>query len=322
MTWNCLAPLGIALALGTPTGALGEAEFVYEGMCDASAAVALDADHFAVADNERNTLMIYRRGRKAPARAVDLSSFLGTKPDKGSDLEGAASVGSRTYWISSHGRNKDGEEQKRRYRFFATEQRTGQHAPSLSTTGVAYERLLIDLIRAPQLAAFKLADAAASKPEEDGGLNIEGLAATPDARLLIGFRNPIRDGKALLVPLENPQELIEGKSARFGSGIQLDLDGRGIRSIDRVGSAYLIVAGPPANVGTFALYRWSGDPAERATVVAGIDFAGLHPEALFAVPNSDTVQILSDDGDVAQGATRCKDLPRSKQSFRSITIRP
>jgi len=317
-----LAALALSFALCAPTGALGEAEFVYEGMCDASAAVALGANHFIVADNERNTLMIYRRGKKAPAQAVDLSSFLGTKPGKESDLEGAASLGDITYWISSHGRSADGEEQKRRYRFFATEVRSGRHIPSVSTTGVAYASLLIDLMRAPHLAVFKLADAAASKPEENGGLNIEGLASTPDAKLLIGFRNPIRDGKALLVPLENPMDLIAGKAARFGAGIQLDLDGRGIRSIDRVGSAYLIVAGPPANVGTFMLYRWSGDPPERAGIVAGIEFTGLHPEALFAVPNSDTVQILSDDGDIARGTKACKHLPRSKQSFRSVTVRP
>jgi hypothetical protein len=33
-----------------------------------------------------------------------------------------------------------------------------------------------------------------------GGLNIEGLAATPDGQLLIGFRNPLSEGKALLLP--------------------------------------------------------------------------------------------------------------------------
>ena len=31
--------------------------FNYQGICDASAAVALDAKHFVVADDERNTLL-------------------------------------------------------------------------------------------------------------------------------------------------------------------------------------------------------------------------------------------------------------------------
>jgi serine/threonine protein phosphatase PrpC len=90
-------------------------------MCDASAAVALDADHFVVANDERNTLRIYKRGQPDPVNSVELSTFLGTNEKKESDLEGAARIGTRVYWISSHGRNKDGELQERRRRFFATE---------------------------------------------------------------------------------------------------------------------------------------------------------------------------------------------------------
>ena len=52
---------------------------VYRGMCDASAAVALGADHFVVADDEHNTLLVYRRGKQAPVGSVPLSKFLGTK---------------------------------------------------------------------------------------------------------------------------------------------------------------------------------------------------------------------------------------------------
>ena len=47
-------------------------------------------------------------------------------------------------------------------------------------------------------------------------MNIEGLCPTPEGELLIGFRNPIPGERALIVPLKNPGELIEGKPARFG----------------------------------------------------------------------------------------------------------
>lgn len=47
---SCVATLGVALAMDAPTGALGGAEFFYEGMCDASAAVPLGANPFAVAE--------------------------------------------------------------------------------------------------------------------------------------------------------------------------------------------------------------------------------------------------------------------------------
>jgi hypothetical protein len=48
-------------------------------------------------------------------------------------------------------------------------------------------------------------------PKAKGGLNIEGLAATPDQELLIGFRNPIPEDKALVLVLTNPKDLLEKK---------------------------------------------------------------------------------------------------------------
>jgi hypothetical protein len=322
MKLYCIAICNILIAamISMPVAAFTGKEFSYQGMCDASAAVALDANHFAVADDERNTLLVFKRGEKGAVGSIDLSVFLGTKPDKESDIEGAATIDARTYWISSHGRNSAGERQERRLRFFATDVVTGSAGPRIITAGRPYSSLLDDLIASPQLSALKLADAAALKPEGNDGLNIEGLAATPDKKLLIGFRNPIRGQRALLVPLENPHEVIQGKTARFGTAILLDLNKRGIRSMDRVGTSYLIVAGPPADSGSFALYRWSGDPAQAPTVLNGIDFTGLHPEAMFAIPNSRKVQFLSDDGQKMVGGVECKRLDRSKQMFRSVII--
>src|SRR5438094_602992 len=78
----------------------------------------------------------------------------------------------------------------------------------------------------------------------DGALSIEGLASTPDGALLIGFRNPITDdGKALVARLKNPDQVVAGQPAEFGKPITLDLGGLGIRSMERRGDEYLIVAG-------------------------------------------------------------------------------
>lgn len=46
----------LALVLGLAPAILSAEEFSYRGICDASAAVALDVDHFVVADDEKNTL--------------------------------------------------------------------------------------------------------------------------------------------------------------------------------------------------------------------------------------------------------------------------
>jgi hypothetical protein len=297
----------IATLLSTDPHASLDGAFVYRGMCDASAAAALGPDLFVVANDERNQLRVYRRGDADAVDEVDLSSFLGTKSDKESDLEGAASIGQRIYWISSHGRNKEGKFQERRHRFFATDMRDGR----LVHVGNFYANLLDDMIAAPQLRHFKLAQAAAKMPEEPGAFNIEGLAATPQGGLLIGLRNP----SSLVIPLLNPAQVIDGAAAVLGEAVELELGGLGIRSLELVGDTYLIVAGPPADRGEFALYQWSGEPAHRPVRIAHNDFDQVRPEALFAIPGTRRVQLLSDDG-----GNHVKKLAPQQQTFRSVTV--
>ena len=309
--------LAVCLAM-LPAAARAHDVVIYRGMCDASAAVALDADHFAVADDEHNTLQVYRRGKAKPVSSLALDEFLGTKRE--SDLEGAATIGGVTYWIASHGRNADGELRKDRHRLFATEVVPGSKPPALRTRWTAYRKLLDDLVAAPALLPFKLAQASQLAAEAEGGLNIEGLAVTPDGHLLIGFRNPVPADGALLVELENPQDVVSSSQpARIGEVFRLPLGGRGIRSIERVGASYLIVAGPPADAGSFALYRWSGQ-ADAPPTPLDVDFKGLGPEALFEIPGKHHVQVLSDDGGVKVGGVACKKLPAKERSFRSLTV--
>jgi hypothetical protein len=293
----------------------------HNGPCDASAAVALDASHFIVANDEQNTLHIYRQDQPAPVAALNLANFLGTAADEESDIEGAAAIGSRIYWITSHGRNSKSKARPARQRFFATEIVPGQ-PPTVKPVGQAYGNLLRDMLAAETLKPYHLDQAARRPPEADGGLNIEGLAGTHDGKLLIGLRNPLPQQRALIIPLDNPDEVITGHPARFGEPIELDLGQRGIRSIERIGTSYLIVAGPTGDQGSFALFRWSGQRDGIPTPVAGIDLKNLRPEALFAIPDSNRVQLLSDDGGVVVGGVECKTLPEASQTFRSLSITP
>jgi hypothetical protein len=208
-----------------------------------------------------------------------------------------------------------------RQRFFATDIVPGQ-PPTVQPTGQAYANLLRDMLAAETLKPYQLDIAARRPPEAEGGLNIEGLAATGDGKLLIGLRNPLPQQRALLIPLDNPADVIAGQPARFGEPFLLDLDQRGIRSIERIGNSYLIVAGPTGDKGRFALFRWSGHRGDAPTPVPGVDFGSLRPEALFAIPDSHRVQFLSDDGGVAINGIECKKLPGARQSFRSLSISP
>lgn len=305
----------------------------YKSLCDASAGIALDARHFVVADDEHDILRVFETGQPGPVASVDLHGFLATEVDEESDLEGAARIGDRIYWISSHGRNSDADVEPGRYRLFATEIKAGS-PPELVPVAIPYSSLLEDIVNEPKLAKYKLSWASAFAAEEPGGLGIEGLAATKEGSLLIGFRNPVRRGKALLVPLLNPAELSLGKKARFGEPIDLDLGGRGIRSIERVGMArvgetFWIVAGQTGDKkkcdkDAFALYRWSGKKDDGAKRVETIDLEDFSPEAIFAWPDG-RLQILSDDGDVRVDGEKCKKLggrDAAKRSFRSFAFTP
>jgi hypothetical protein len=114
-----LAHIGLAIVL-PPVGAQAQS-FVYRGMCEASAAVAIGPDHFLVADDNDSTIRLYARNNPKPISATDFSTALGVKPTTKTDIEGAASIGNRIYWITSHGRHSSGEERPQRQRFFATD---------------------------------------------------------------------------------------------------------------------------------------------------------------------------------------------------------
>jgi len=315
------ATIAALLAVSMAMPATAQQITTFNGPCDASAAVALDATHFIVGDDEHNTLHIYRQDQPASVATLNLANFLATPADEESDIEGAAAIGSRIYWITSHGRNSKGKARPSRQRFFAIEVLPGQ-PPTLKPVGQAYVDLLRDMSEAKPLKPYRLGDAGRLAAEAEGGLNIEGLAATPDGALLIGLRNPLRQQRALVIPLLNPGEVIADSRARFGTPIELDLDRRGIRSIERIGASYLIVAGPSADRGSFALFRWSGQSGDPPTLVTESDLKDLRPEALFGLPGGNRAQLLSDDGGVVIGGVECKELPEADQSFRSLTIMP
>jgi Protein of unknown function (DUF3616) len=164
------------------------------------------------------------------------------------------------------------------------------------------------------------------EPESENGFNIEGLAATADGHLLIGFRNPRPDNQAIVIPMHNPADVVEkGIMPVFGRPILLNnLGGRGIRSIDRIGERYVIIAGPHGTVANskikpaFALFTWTGDenntkPSMIQDVVMPADFP---PEALFASEDGSTLALLSDDGDL----NRCKKVDRAQKTFRALQI--
>ena len=296
----------------------------YFGMCDASAAAVLAQRGFVVANDEDNVLRVFARRSGGLARiSFDLNAHLRPmREEPETDIEGATWLNERIYWITSHGRNRDGKLRTSRYRLFATEFVRQNGRLTLAGVGAPYQQLVADLISAPQLRKYGFLKASARAPKSKDGLNIEGLTYTPAGHLWIAFRNPIRKDNAIIVPLLNPHNVLQFERAKLGLPIEIDLDGRGIRSIEFIPQLreYLILAGPPSS-GSIRVYRWSGATEDKPRRIKGIDFGSLTPEAfvVYTGPSGLEVQFLSDDGTRDMAGTPCKTLENASQRrFRSV----
>ena len=324
MNWRALAGLALLWSGSAFSNTVSTQSF-YVGMCDASAAVALNNELFAVANDEDNSLRIYHASKGgAPVYSHDLSLLLRVdrkKPE--TDLEGASWMGDRIFWISSHGRNKDGEYRASRHRFFATRVHERDGRLHLVPEGRAYPHLLSDLLRDERLRPFRLDRASRLPPKAVGGLNIEGLCATPEDHLLVGFRNPIPQRQALIVPILNPSEIVGGKPTRLGSPVLLNLGGRGIRDIVRWHDRYILLAGAHDGSENSRLFEWdgaSGQPRE----LGDNKFPNFNPEAVIVYPEAaKPLQLLSDDGTQLVGGVPCKTLKEpGLRSFRGMWLTP
>lgn len=323
--WALLAwgLVNASAATGAGSASSGAAR-EYRGTCDASAAASIGGAAFVVANDEDNTLRVYRRDIAGGSiAAFDLTSFLKPGQRSETDIEGAARVGDRIFWITSHGTSSSGKPRPERRRFFATDVTLDGGRAKIRPVGKPYDGLIEALSDTPALQRFGLDAAARIAPEQPGGLSIEGLAATPRGDLLIGFRNPVPEGKALLVPLLNPQDVIRGQPPRLGEAILLALGGKGVRSIDFIPawSSFLIIAGDAGDGGTFRLFRWSGNAADAPAPFDAPDLAGLRPEAIVVYDGPRAgVQVISDDGGKLVDGRRCKDASKRRKSFRVIDL--
>ena len=293
-------------------------------MCDASGAVVLGPDRFVVGDDEDNVLRVYDSQRGGdPLFMVDVSSSLdlpaGSKKPPETDIEAATRVGDRALWLTSHGLSSKGKLQPARFRFFATT--APVDGVEVQPVGAAYQALLNDMLRDPRLARFQLEAASHIAPKSPGGLNIEGMTRRPDGTsVLIGFRNPKPDNKALVVPLLNPLQVIHGTPAELGDPELLDLDGRGIRSLSLWRGRFLIIAGPVADEVISQLYVWDGSSPPRR--VPDVDLYGINPEAFVTRDERGEIMVLSDDGTLEIDGVPCKKLKdRAKKQFRRLSVR-
>jgi hypothetical protein len=298
---------------------------VFTGTCDASAAIALSGDLFLVANDEDNLLRFYRFSRPgSPVQTFDLKPLFSTKRKASEvDLEGAVRLGDLVFFVSSHGRNSAGKPAPARQRFFALALAETNGTTTINSVGQTYTNLVVDLARHPEYRRFDLDDAAGLAPKAPGGFNIEALAATPEGTLLIGFRSPIPQGRALIATLRNPQAVITGKPPEFGPPLLLDLGGLGLRDMCATADGFYLVAGPAAGDAESRLYFWAGSN-NQPRCLNELRFPKSNPEAICYLDFGTGADylILSDDGTRKINGKECKTLPEAQRQFRAYRFAP
>lgn len=285
------------LCPGPAAGAESASNRVFEGLANASAAIPIDGQRFIAGCDEDNVLKLYDVRHRLPVSRFETSPWLALQTRNGeADFEGAARIGDVAFWIGSHGRNSSGDRRPDRQRLVAFRVVSRDGGASLEPLGQPVRNLIEDLLSEPRLAPLDLRAAVTRVPDQ-GGLNIEGLAEGEDRALVLGLRGPLHQGKAVLIPLLNPFERIQGRPARFGEPILLDLAGRGIRDLARVDTDLYLLAGSPDGGGKAQLYRWTGGD-RAATRVDTPKLKGLNPEALVLLGSGPDrrLLVLSDDG--------------------------
>jgi hypothetical protein len=284
------------------TNELGPAFQPLTGIFEPSAIQQLPDGRFLVVEDEKShplSLVIIGADGSVDSTALSagllqmFSSFWNLDDLEGLALDRAGFV----YGITSHSRDDDGDEKKAREKLVRFRVKGERVVDSKVVDGLKQALTKRHLVLA---AAAQIRDVKAS-----GGLNIEALEISPDQkRLLIGFRSPLHDGRALIASVENPSAMFEsGEAPRIAAFLEeLDLGGHGIRGMSYVPamSAYLLIGGPASReAGNFDLWRWSGEqgaPARRVTVPGLRSFEKVEGVSPAIVGGMERIIFVSDDG--------------------------
>jgi hypothetical protein len=191
------------------------------------------------------------------------------------DLEGITSDGSYFYVVGSQSKHTgfDGDGLVR-FRFDPQTKRTS-----------AVERIrglkawLAD--RVPELKGT-------ARVIGDEALNIEAVAwDARGARLLLGLRAPVVDGKALVIALtlRDPTGAFSSENLQVhGRTIRLPLDGAGVRSLeyDPTARAFRVITGAGLNDEDrdFRIVEWNGDDAPASLALVASFSRTLKPEGI------------------------------------------
>ena len=194
------------------------------------------------------------------------------------DLEAIVADGHTVYAITSHSLNRSNKEKKSRNKLLMM-----RYEDESLVNLYTYKHLKEDLVLyKPKIFGMTLLGY--------NPMNIEALAIQPENhQLYLGFRAPLFQTKAIIVPLKNPHQLF-GKQKQqplFGEPIMLDLGGLGIRAMqyDAGKQGIWIVAGDSGRrISRFVLYFYDVNKKKLTMQKQDIDFG--YSEGITLVSNN------------------------------------
>ncbi|MFK7856664.1 MAG: DUF3616 domain-containing protein [Granulosicoccus sp.] len=275
-----------------------------DGVYEPSGAVSLPDGRVLVIEDEAewpiSVLKSNSVGSKFSVERVSFSTFTGSAGTKLNDLEGVViGPAGGIYAITSHSRDSRGKRSKSREKIIRS---------TLENNRLSKPIVRRDL-RQSLVAEFPILKYAAKERILGTGnaLSIEGLSFDSHGHnLWLGFREPVVDGKSVIISISNPVSALENNEPFVFNKkpILLDLDRGGIRDIvyDHYLDGYLIVT---QREGTkkekrFKLWFWSGnektDPIRIK--IAGVDNLKRTEGITTSMVNGQKkLLLLSDDGD-------------------------
>lgn len=256
-----------------------------------------------------------------------LQKIPGKKTDQALDAETikdledvAASPQGDIFLISSHSRNKRNKSQIERQRLV----RLRVNKDTGEIENVAFNTEIGLLEKLPE----ELAKSTHRRPGEknadgkyDPGFNIEGLAWAPEGNLLIGVRSPTLGAEAIVLRLNNVNNIFDKPTEPVVLTMEakLALDGLGIRGMcyDEERNGYWIIAGlspdpqeaAPPFENEWSIWFWNGKTMktelelkkkwQKADLPAGINLKNPEAVNLIKKKNENAAHyllLISDDG--------------------------
>ena len=206
------------------------------------------------------------------------------------------------YALTSHSRDAEGDEKKARDKLVRFRVEGGRMV----------EPMLVRSLKPVLVSAHPVLAAAAVVPDvkSSGGFNIEAMEFSADGQqLLVGFRSPLLEQRAIIACVENPAAIFERcEPPRISRTlITLYLAGDGIRGLAYLPAlaGYLVISGPVASLQVhFQLWFWSGlpdAPARRVSVAGLPGFEHAEGVSPAVIDGRQRIIIVSDDGNRKEG---------------------